>query len=85
MNNNNKILIQLYIPLIEEEYDIFIPINKRVGTIKQLIEKNISEQSNGYIIKEDTNLYSKETGKVYDVQLIVKDTDLKNGSRVVLL
>lgn len=83
--NNNKILIQLYIPLIEEEYDIFIPINKRIGTIKQLIEKNISEQANGYIIKEDTNLYSKETGKVYDVQVIVKDTDLKNGSRVVLL
>ena len=50
--NNNKILIQLYIPLIEEEYDIFIPINKRIGTIKQLIEKNISEQANGYIIKE---------------------------------
>ncbi len=83
--NNNKILIQLYIPLIEEEYDIFIPINKRVGTIKQLIEKNMSEQANGYIIREDTNLYSKETGKVYDVQVIVKDTDLKNGSRVVLL
>lgn len=83
--NNNKILIQLYIPLIEEEYDIFIPINKRIGTIKQLLEKNMSEQANGYIIREDTNLYSKETGKVYDVQLLVKDTDLKNGSRVILL
>lgn len=83
---NNKILIQLYIPLIEEEYDIFIPINKRVGTIKQLLEKAISEQSdNGYIISPDTNLYSKETGKVYDVQLMIKDTDLKNGSRIVLL
>ena len=79
---NNKILIRLYIPLIEEEYDIFIPINKRVGTIKQLLEKCISEQNdNGYVLAEDTNLYSKE----YDVQLLVKDTDLKNGSRVVLL
>ena len=83
--NNNKILIQLYIPLIEEEYDIFIPINKRIGTIKQLIEKNMSEQANGYIIREDTNLYSKETGKVYDVQLLVKETEKKNGSRVILL
>ena len=83
---NNKILIRLYIPLIEEEYDIFIPINKRVGTIKQLLEKCISEQNdNGYVLAEDTNLYSKETGEVYDVQLLVKDTDLKNGSRVVLL
>lgn len=83
---NNKILIQLYIPLVEEEYDIFIPINKRVGTIKQILEKTISEQSdNGYIITEESNLYSKETGKPYDVQLIIKDTDLKNGSRVVLI
>lgn len=83
---NNKILIQLYIPLVEEEYDIFIPINKRVGTIKQILEKTISEQSdNGYIITEESNLYSKETGRVYDVQLIIKDTDLKNGSRVVLI
>lgn len=83
--NNNKILIQLYVPLIEEEYDVFIPINKRVGTIKQLLEKSISEQSNGYVISQDTNLYSKDTGIVYDVQVLVKDTDLKNGSRVVLL
>lgn len=83
---NNKILIQLYIPLVEEEYDIFIPINKRVGTIKQILEKTISDQSdNGYIITEDSNLYSKETGKVYDVQLLIKDTDLKNGSRIVLI
>ena len=83
--NNNKILIQLYIPLIEEQYDIFIPINKRIGTIKQLIEKNIAEKSRVYVIKEDTNLYSQVTGQVYDVQLLVKDTDLKNGSRVILL
>jgi hypothetical protein len=83
--NNNKILVQLFIPLIEEEYDIFIPINKRIGTIKQIIEKNMSEKADGYVIKEDTNLYSQETGQVYDVQLLVKDTDLKNGSRIVLL
>jgi len=38
-----------------------IPINKRVGTIKQLLEKCISEQNdNGYVLAEDTNLYSKE-------------------------
>ena len=83
--NSNKILIQLYIPLIEEEYDIFIPINKRVGTIKQLLEKSLSTESSGYVISQDTNLYSKDTGIVYDVQMLVKDTDLRNGSRVVLL
>ena len=31
--NKNKILIELEIPLIEAKYDLFIPINKKVGTI----------------------------------------------------
>ncbi|MBP3840947.1 MAG: hypothetical protein IK997_02340 [Bacilli bacterium] len=84
MMNSNKILIQIYLPLFEEEYDVFVPINKRIGTIKQLFEKSIVEQNSNYKIREDTNFYSRDTGKVLDVQLLVKDSELKNGSRVIL-
>ena len=84
--NKNKILIELEIPLIEKKYDLFIPINKKVGTIKNLIENALNELiDNEYEIREDTNLYSKDTGEIYDVNKTVKDTDLKNGSRVILL
>ena len=82
--NSNKILIELYLPISEKKYDIFIPINKRVGTIKQLIEKSLSE-SGDYKITDSSNLYSKDTGNIYDVQMLVKDTDLKNASKVVLI
>ena len=86
MNNKNKILIELEIPLIEKKYDLFIPINKKIGTIKSLIEQALKELTdNGYIIKEDTNFYSKETGTIYNVNQNVRDTDLKNGSRIILL
>ena len=86
MNNKNKILIELEIPLIEKKYDLFIPINKKIGTIKNLIEQALKELTdNAYIIKEDTNFYSKETGQIYNVNLNVRDTDLKNGSRIILL
>lgn len=84
--NKYKILIELEIPLIEKKYDLFIPVNKKVGTIKKLIEQALVDLSDGaYVIAEDTNLYSKETGNVYDVNRTVRDTDLKNGSRVILL
>ena len=84
--NKNKILIELEIPLIERKYDLFIPINKKVGTIKKLIEEALTELTdNAYIVSEDTNLYSKEDGSIYDVNKTVRDTDLKNGSRVILL
>ena len=83
---NNKILIELEIPLIEKKYDLFIPINKKVGTIKRLIEEALVElPDHAYVIKEDTNLHSKDNGMIYDVNKTVRDTDLQNGSRVILL
>ena len=84
--NKNKILIEIEIPLIEKKYDLFIPVNKKVGTIKNLIEKTLLELTdNAYIMRDDTNLYSKITGEIYDVNQTIRDTDLKNGSKIILL
>ncbi len=84
--NKNKILIELDIPLIEKSYDLYIPINKKIGTIKQLLEEALIELTdNAYVIKETTNFYSKETGQIYDVNKSVRETDLKNGSRIILI
>ena len=84
--NKNKILIELYIPLIEKNYDLYITINKKIGTIKKLIEEGLIDLTDhDYIIKEGSNFYSKETGEVYDVNKSVRETDLKNGSRIVLI
>ena len=83
---NNKILISLEIPLIETNYDLFVPINKKVGTIKSLIENSLQELTeNAYTPRDDTNFYSKDTGEIYDVNKTIRDTDLKNGSRIVLI
>ena len=83
---NNKILIEVEIPLIEKKYDVFIPINKKVGTIKTLMEQALVELTDkAYKPTEEANLYSKETGNIYDVNRTVRDTDLKNGSRIILI
>ncbi len=83
---NNKILIELQIPLIEKQFDLFIPINKKIGTIKNLVEQALVELTDSaYIPKEESNFYSKETGDIYDVNKTVRDTDLKNGSRIILI
>ena len=83
---NNKILVELDIPLIEKSYDLYIPINKTIGTVKKLIEDALVEITEGaYIAKQETNFYSKETGQIYDVNHKVRETDLKNGSRIILI
>ncbi len=84
--NKNKILIELEIPLIEKSYDLFIPINKKVGTVKSLIEEALVEiTEHSYIIKPESNFYSKDTGEIYDVNKTIRDTNLQNGSRIILL
>ena len=83
---NNKILIELEIPLIEKRYDLFIPINKKIGTVKNLIENALVELTDcAYVPKDDSNFYSKETGEIFDVNKTVRDTNLRNGSRIILI
>ena len=82
----NKILIKLAVPEIDEEYDIFIPINKRIGNIILLVNKAIIEFSSGeYSLKDSYSLYNKETGQRYDERLLVRETDIRNGANIVLM
>lgn len=84
--NKNKILIELSVPSIEKHYDLYIPINKKIGTVKKLIETALVELTDtAYQIKKDTNFYSQDTGEIYDVNTTVIDTNLKNGSRIILV
>ncbi len=84
--NKNKILVELSIPSIEKTYDLYIPINKKIGTVKKLIEEALVDLTDqAYIIREDTNFYSTETGEIYNVNTSVMDTNLENGSRIILM
>lgn len=81
----NKILVIVYIPLIEKEYDIYIPTVKKVGTVKNLIIKIIEEQSEGVFINDNCkSLYDKLSGEKIDDNLFVKESTIKNGSKLIL-
>lgn len=82
---NNKILVIVSVPMIEKEYNIYIPQVKKVGTIKNLIIKVVEENSDGIFVNDHTkNLYDKITGEKIDDNQYVKYSKIKNGSRLVL-
>ncbi len=82
----NKIMIKLYVPLIEEEYDIFIPINKNIKNIIYLLGKAINEISQGeYPVNYPTKLVNRDTGYVFPYNSNPKDEKILNGSNLVLL
>ena len=76
----NKILINLYIPSLDENYNLFIPINKKVGTIKNTI---ISTTKN--LVEGNYKLLLLESGNIVDDNVYVKNSGIVNGSRLILL
>lgn len=84
---NNKILIEVIVPLLEENFEIYIPVNKRISTVIKLIEKSLNEITNGYYPtqKENSVIIDEESGSVFDVNLIVKESKMINGSKIILI
>jgi len=86
MEKKNKVLVKLFVPMIEEQYDIWLPLNKKVYTIIILLTKSISEMNEGYYKPDNMPmLYNRASGDSYDVNVAVKDTDIRNGTELVLI
>ena len=39
----NKVLVKLYIPVIEKQYDVWLPKNKRIYNVILLLLKGLNE------------------------------------------
>lgn len=81
----NKVFVILYIPMIGEKYEIFLPISKKIGAIRKLLTKAINEISDGEFPLKDSLLYDKKDGKRYDLNITLKESNIRNGSEIILL
>lgn len=83
----NKYLITVIVPIIEFEYDIYIPNNKKIGTIKTLILESLSELSNNSYVKkiDEVRMIDRDSGNEFDNNMYVKDSGIKNGSKIIIL
>lgn len=83
---DNKVLVTIIVPLIEKKYEVFLPANKKIGEIVSLLSKGLVEVSNGYyIITNKEKLYNRMTGKEYNNNQILRNTDIRHGTWLVLM
>lgn len=81
----NKVLIKLIMFDIDEYFDIFIPVNEIIWKIKKLIIKSISDITNISLdINNEYILINKDNSKIYDNNEIVINTDIRNGTELIL-
>lgn len=82
----NKVLVELVVPEIESVYNVYLPINKRIGSIITLLNKTVSEFTNGcYVGSEATSLYNRDNGTKYNPNDLLYNTDIRNGTTLILL
>jgi hypothetical protein len=82
----NKIIIKLFVPKIDREYDVFIPTNKRISSVIALLVKAINELSNGsFSPSQMPMLYNKITAQSYDINITIKESDIRNGTELILI
>ena len=82
----NKVLVLVYVPMLERKYEVWIPINRRVHMVISLIAKEINQfMENAFPISSNICFYNRKTGLIYDKNLIIKETDIRNGTELVLI
>lgn len=82
----NKVLVKVYVPIIEEQYDIWIPLGRKIYSVIKLLVIAINDLSGGYYKPNSFPiLYNKLTAKEYEMNKSVKESNIKNGTEIVLI
>lgn len=82
----NKILVEIYVPQLDENYNIYLPLNKNIANIITLIGKSIIELKRIDNFDYNTlSLYNRETTIKYDPDSLIKETNIRNGFRLILM
>jgi hypothetical protein len=81
----DKILVEVYVPASNQEFDVFIPLRSRVYEVITLLSKSIAEITSGYYTQTDTVLCDRLTGNVLKINSTVEEIGLTNGVKLMLL
>ncbi|MFQ7075510.1 MAG: hypothetical protein ACLSD2_02215 [Clostridia bacterium] len=82
----DKVLVKVYVPMLEKIYDVWIPSHKRIYNVIDLLIKAVNElNDNCYRPDKLPMLYDKLTAEVYDINLSIKDSTIRSGTELVLL
>lgn len=81
----NKILVTIYVVATEEEYDLLLPIGKKLKDIIDAIQDSIVDLSNGNFIKKDKVVLYTKDGLIVNQNNVVKYSGLRNGCKLCLI
>ena len=79
---DNKVLVTIYVLSLGETFELFIPVNEKVGNISKLLNTTLFDSIN---FDKNYRLLNIETGEVYKNNDLVRNTNINNDTRLILI
>ncbi len=82
---NFRVYVTLEVPILDKKYELLIPIDRRIHDIIDLLRDNIPELKENYYKDKYPNIFNKSNGELYDMNDIIKNSNIKTGTRLLLI
>ena len=80
-----KILIKLFLPELEQSFEMYIPVNRTIGQVIELMNKVVNDITlNAYPIKEGLQLMNRRNNTFYEYNDLIRNTNIRNGTELVM-
>ncbi len=80
---NNKVLVKVDFVEYNLTFEVFIPVNELLWKVIMLIEKSSGDLLGIEALLKNHIAINKYTNEVYDLNLSVKETDIRNGTELL--
>lgn len=82
----NKILVEIYLPSTNQEFDVILPKRVYVYEAVKIIAEIVNKLSNGIFIQnEETVLCNRNTGEILSINKTIEELSLRNGAKLMLI
>ena len=80
-----RVYVTVEVPILDTSYELLVPIDRRIHDLIELLRENIKGLRENYYNNKIPNIFNKSNGELYDMNLIIKDSDIKTGTRLILI
>lgn len=86
VNSMDKVLVNLYVPCIDLNYDVYIPVFLSVKEVVQLLINALVKLTDGnYPVSGQELLCEKGRQLLLDNNHRIQEYDIKNGDELILI
>lgn len=82
----NKIIVNIYVPSLDNTYEVVIPSNETISKILKTLIKIITDSSDSdFDFGMEHFLLDPYSLEIYSENLIIRDTNIKNSKLLLLV